>query len=159
MTNQTADIKDDISLSLNHFLYGLDGGEFAPDSVDEECYHLKKQWRRVQELVKHFLGQLIKEWLPGLNKRHKWFKKEKDFRIGDITLVLSTESKQGKWVLGRISDVFPGNDNHVRGAKVKIGGQEYIRPIFKLCPLECKDLERIDKPEFIKDGENDYKKI
>ena len=126
MTNQTADIKDDISLSLNHFLYGLDGAEFAPDSVDEECYHLKKQWRRVQELVKHFLGQLIKEWLPGLNKRHKWFKKEKDFKVGDVVLILSAENKQGKWILGRISDVFPGKYSHVRVAQVQIGNQEHI---------------------------------
>ena len=74
-------------------------------------------------------------------------------------MVLSTESKQGKWVFGRISDVFPGKDNHVQVAKVKTEGQEYIPPISKMCPIECKDLERVDKPEFIKKGENDYKKI
>ena len=38
---QTADIKDDIPLIPNHFLYGLAGREFAPDSVDTECYNLK----------------------------------------------------------------------------------------------------------------------
>ena len=52
-----------------------------------------------------------------------------------------------------MSDVFPGKDNHVRAAKVQIGDQEYIRPISKLCLFECKDLERVDKPEFIKEGE------
>ena len=53
----------------------------------------------------------MKEWLPGLNKRHKWFKKEKDFKVGDVVLVLSTKSKQGKWILGRISDVFPEKES------------------------------------------------
>ena len=77
---------------------------------------------------------------------------EKDFKVGDIVLVLSTESKLGKWILGRILDVFPGKDKHVRVAK------EYIRPKSKLYPLECKDLERVDKPEFVKEGENNYKK-
>ena len=62
-------------------------------------------------------------------------------------------------MLGRISDVFPGKDNHVQVAKGQIGDQEYIQPISKLCPLEYKDLERVDKQEFIKEGENDYKKI
>ena len=75
-------------------MYGLDGGEFAPDKVDEEFYHLKKRWRRVQELVKHFLGQWIKEWLPGLNKRHKWFKKEKDSELE--TLLWSYQQKANK---------------------------------------------------------------
>ena len=27
----------------------------------------------------------------------------------------------------------------------------------QIVPLECKDLERVDKPEFIKEEENDYK--
>ena len=73
-------------------------------------------------------------------------------------MVLSTESKRGKWILGRISDVFPGKDNHLRIAKVQIGDEEYIRPISKLYPLECKDLESVNNPEFMKEGENDYKK-
>ena len=47
--------------------------------------------------------------------------------------------------MGRISDVFPGKDNHEQVAKFQIGDQEYIRPISKLRPLECKDLERVDK--------------
>ena len=41
LTYQTADIKDDIPLIPNHFLYGFAGREFAPDSVDTECYNLK----------------------------------------------------------------------------------------------------------------------
>ena len=108
--------------------------------------------------MKHFWGWWMNEWLPGLNKRHKWFKKEKDFKVGDVALVLSTESKQAKWILGR-TDVLPGKDNHVRVVKVQIGDQEYIRPIPKLCPFACKDVERVDKSEFNKEGESDYKKI
>ena len=107
-------------------MYGFAGGECAPDSVDAECYNPKKRWRRVQELVKHFWGQWMKEWLPALNKIHKWFKKEKYFRVGDVVLVISTESKRGKWLLGRISYEFLGKDNHVRVAKAKIGDQKYI---------------------------------
>ena len=108
---------------------------------------------------KAFLGTVDERWLDGLNKRHKFFKKRKDFKVGDVVLVLSTESKGGKWILKRISDVFPGKDNHVGVVTVQIGNQEYIPPISKLSPLECKDFERVDKPEFIKEGENDYKKI
>ena len=44
-------------------------------------------------------------------------------------------------------------------AKVWIGDQEYIQPISKLSSLTCKDLDGVDKPELIKEGENDYKKI
>ena len=47
LTDQTADIKGDIPLTPNHFLFGLADGEFAPDSVDTECYNhgdVPKNW-------------------------------------------------------------------------------------------------------------------
>ena len=54
LTNQSANPEDDIPLTQNHFLIGQIGGQFAPESVDETNYSLKKRWRRVQELVRHF---------------------------------------------------------------------------------------------------------
>ena len=54
LTNQSANPEDDIPLTPNHFLIGQIGGQFAPESVDETNYSLKKRWRRVQELVRHF---------------------------------------------------------------------------------------------------------
>ena len=54
LTYQSANPEDDIPLTPNHFLIGQIGGQFAPESVDETNYSLKKRWRRVQELVRHF---------------------------------------------------------------------------------------------------------
>ena len=51
LTYQSANPEDDIPLTPNHFLIGQIGGQFAPESVDETNYSLKKRWRRVQELV------------------------------------------------------------------------------------------------------------
>ena len=70
VTYQTAEIKNDTTLTPNYFLYGFIGGVFAPDSVDT-IYNPKKRLRHVQELVKYFWGRWMKEWLPELNKRHK----------------------------------------------------------------------------------------
>ena len=137
LTYQSSNIKDEIPLTPNHFLFGRTGGQFAPESVDENDFSPKKRWRRAQELVKHIWNRWMKEWLPQLNKRHKWLKIQKDFKIGDVVLVLSTDIGRGKWQIARILDVFPGKDGHIRVVKVKIGDSEYIRPISKLCPLEC----------------------
>ena len=41
-------------LTPNHFLHGQLGGKFAPETVDEVAFNLRKRWRRVQELVRHF---------------------------------------------------------------------------------------------------------
>ena len=39
---------------LTHLIHGQIGGKFAPEVPDEVAYNLKKHWRRVQELIRHF---------------------------------------------------------------------------------------------------------
>ena len=102
---QSSNIKDDIPITPNHFLFGRAGGQFAPESVDENDFNPRKRWRRVQELVKHIWTRWMQEWLPQLNRRHKWFKNQKDFKIGDSALVLSTDLGRGKWQIARIIEI------------------------------------------------------
>lgn len=47
-------------------------------------------------------------------------------------MVLSAESKQGKSILGKMSNVFSGKNNHGSVAKVWIGDQECIQPVYGL---------------------------
>ena len=54
LTYQSSHPEDPTPLTPNHFLVGQMGGNFAPDCVDTEPYNLKRRWRRVQELIKHF---------------------------------------------------------------------------------------------------------
>ena len=61
LTYQTADPSDNVPLTPNHFLFGQVGGCFAPDVVDVQPFTVKKRWRRVQELVKHFWERWMKE--------------------------------------------------------------------------------------------------
>ena len=136
LTYQSANPEDDIPSTPNHFLVGQIGGRFAPDSVDDTSFSLKKRWRRVQELVRHFWHRWIREWIPRLNSRRKWFKNEKDLQTGDIVLVMSPDSPRGHWPLGRIIEVYHGKDGHVRVVKVQVGKKRLTRPISKLCPLE-----------------------
>ena len=64
LTYQGANPDDDIPITSNHFLHRAIGGEFAPDTVDKEDFHLKKVYRRIQEIVCHFWKRWMKEWLP-----------------------------------------------------------------------------------------------
>ena len=54
LTFQSANPADDVPLTPNHFLHGQIGGKFDPESVDERDFNLRKRWRRVQELIRHF---------------------------------------------------------------------------------------------------------
>ena len=143
LTYQSSHPGDDVPLTPNHFLFGQLGGHFAPDSVDETKFNLKKRWRRVQELIRHFWQRWLKEWIPSLNSRKKWNNEKDDFKAGDVVLVLSTDTPRGQWPLGRITKTFTGSDGRVRVVNVQVGRNELTRSVHKLVPLEFDG--RIDK--------------
>lgn len=136
LTYQTADPKDDTPLTPNHFLHGQVGGCFAPESIDELSFNIRKRWRRVQEIVKHFWGRWMKEWLPMLHSRKKWKVNTENVKEGSVVLVIRDGLPRGHWPLGRICEVYPGKDQRVRVVKVQVGKNCLVRPITKVCPLE-----------------------
>ena len=137
ITYQSSNPDDPEPLTPNHFLFNQVGGQFAPESVDTEPFNPRKRWRRVQEVVRHFWKRWMQEWIPSLSPRKKWFKEKQDLKVGDIVLLLSSDLPRGKWPMGRVVQVFPGPDGHVRTADVNVRGGILRRPIVKLCPLEC----------------------
>ena len=136
LTYQSAYPADDVPLTPNHFLHGQIGGQFAPESCDETAFNPRKRWRRIQELVRHFWSRWLQEWVPTLNTRRKWYREQRDVRVGDVMLVVSTDTPRGKWPLGRVLEVYPRKDGHVRVAKIQVGKGTLMRPVTKLCPLE-----------------------
>ena len=134
---QSANPHDDIPLTPNHFLHGQIGGHFAPSSVDHTQYNLRKRWRRIQELVRHFWHRWLREWIPTLSARKKWHREHSDVQVGEIVIVISPDTTRGNWPLGRILEVYPGTDGRVRVAKVQVGEGTLVRSVNKLCPLEC----------------------
>ena len=119
LTYQSANPADDVPLTPNHFLHGQVGGQFAPTSCDATDFNPRKRWRRIQELMRHFWSRWMREWLPGLNARRKWIKSHRDVQIGDVMLVISPDTSRGNWPLGRVLEVFPGQDGHVRVVKLR----------------------------------------
>ena len=73
---------------------------------------------------------------PALNVRRKWLTFERDNQVDDVVLAMSPNTPRGHWPLGRIVDIYPGKDGHVRVAKVQVVREELLRPITKLCQLE-----------------------
>ena len=140
LTYQSANPNDDVPLTPNHFLHGQIGGQFAPESVDDDKnLDIKKRWRRIQELIKHFWRRWMREWLPNLNSRKKWLNPQRNLQVGEIVLVISPEAPRGQWPLGRVIEVYPGEDGCVRVAKIQVGCKTLTRTVSKLCPLEVCD--------------------
>lgn len=47
LTYQSSDPEDNTPLTPNHFLHGQVGGQFAPQSVDETDFNVRRRWRRI----------------------------------------------------------------------------------------------------------------
>ena len=137
LTYQSTDPDDDVPLTPNHFLHGQIGGQFAPTTVDDTQLNLQKRWRRVQELVRQFWHRWLHEWLPSLGAQKKWHRERRDIRVGEVELVVSPDTPRGNWPLGRVVEVYPGIDGRVRIAKLQVRQGTLVRPVTKLCPLEC----------------------
>jgi len=57
--------------------------------------------------------------------------------VGDVVLVMNSDTPRGTWPLGIIVCVHPGQDSRVRVVKVQVGQTVYTRPVTALCLLEC----------------------
>ena len=136
LTYQTADPRDVVPLTPNHFLHGQLGGQFAPETVDTTDFSPRKRWRKVQEIISQVWRRWLREYLPLLSPRSKWTEVVKDLKKDDVVLVLDPKLPRGRWPLGRITDTYPGRDGHTRVAKIQCGTKTVVRPIHKLVPLQ-----------------------
>ena len=86
ITYQSANAKDVLSLTPNHFLIGQMGGELAPEIDRTTLANPTKRWRRIQEILKHFWKRWMREWIPALGQRRKWQKETPDLKTDDSLL-------------------------------------------------------------------------
>lgn len=136
LTYQSAHPEDSCVITPNHFLHGQVGGQFAPESVDSTNFNINKRWRFVQELVKHFWKRWLREFLPTLAVRKKWQHSHRNFQVGDVVLIVDPEVSRGHWNLGKVTDVHPGVDGHVRVVTVQTRDKLVKRPTTRLCLIE-----------------------
>ena len=78
----------------------------------------------------------MKEYIPTLQARVKWFDKTRDVSEGDIVLI-AEDTPRGQWPLARVIKINRGRDGHVRSCVVRSSKSQFLRPITKLCLLEC----------------------
>ena len=110
LTYQSIDPEDEPVLTPNHFLHGQCGGQLAPETVDDLEIQPRRQWLRIQQLIKGFWKRWIRELLPMLNTRRKWTAKSKDLAVGHMVICFDQNLQREKWPLGRIEEVYQGPD-------------------------------------------------
>ena len=85
-----------------------------------------------------FWKRWTKEYLPSLQKRMKWSESRRNVDAGDLVLVVEDSTPRCSWPLGRVLEIYPNKDDGlVRVAQVKTKWGTFLRPVTKLCVLEC----------------------
>ena len=111
------------------------GGKFVPDSVETTPLPPRLRWRKVQDNISRVWGRWLNECIPALNSRPKWTSEFRELKVGDVVLLIQPDTPRGRWLLGRIAEVYPRRDGHTRVAKVACGVKTVVRRINKLIPL------------------------
>ena len=128
------DANDLQPLTPNHLILGRATAD-APQGPFREARTHRKRFEYIQSLVQQFWSRFQKEYLQTLMRRAKWRQRERQFKIGDIVLIVDENVSRGKWNLARVIEVFPGKDGVIRNVKLKTKSGEYKRSVQKCCPI------------------------
>ena len=93
---------------------------FAPGDFNEDHISTRKKIESVQSYSNELWRRFVKEYITSLNKRTKWFRDQRNFEVGNLVLMHQNNIPQSHWPLGRITKVFPSNNNIVRSVEVKL---------------------------------------
>lgn len=81
------------------------------------------------EPADHFWRQFIRNYLPSLQTRQKWMSEKDNLRVGEAVMIVGQQLPRALWPVGRITQVYPGKDNRVRSAEIKVKDKTYLRPV------------------------------
>jgi len=136
ITSVSDDPKDSSPLTPNHLLT-LRGSSSLPSGHFEFRDIYRRRWKQAQYLADLFWKRWLREYLPALQCRHRWQTVTRNFAPGDIVIVKDETTPRSIWPLGRIIEVYPGDDGLVRSVRVRTAASTLSRPITKICLLEA----------------------
>ena len=127
---------EDVPITCNDLLRpgGLDKHPMPLDDGNP-----KMRYHYIQKVISEWWKLWLRNFVPSLQVRNKWWKKRENVSDGDIVLLIDPNISRGKWQLGKVIEVFPGTDNRIRSVRVKTITGVYDRPITKLTLLMSKE--------------------
>ncbi|XP_058456470.1 uncharacterized protein LOC131433879 [Malaya genurostris] len=124
------------ALTPNHFLlYGAQGVVQPKTAFVTDGVTLRDSWKLTQYLVDQCWRRWVREYLPTLTRRTKWFQPIRPLRPGDVVYVVD-ENKRNGWRRGRVVEVLAGRDGQVRRAVLQTSEGIIKRPTVKLALID-----------------------
>lgn len=136
----------------NQWIYVETGSNPADDAsrgLFAEEFIQNKRWMNgpafLWEKEDHW-RRWIREYLPQLQERQKWFYPSRYFAVNDVVLVVDDRVTRSSWPLGRVTSVHKNSkDGRVRSVTVKTRTSVYDRPVDKIVLLESVEMSEDTK--------------
>ncbi|XP_055589771.1 uncharacterized protein LOC129741962 [Uranotaenia lowii] len=136
LTYVPLDAAESEALTPNHFLlYGIIGINQPQKPLMVTDRVLRDSWNLTQTLVDKFWVRWVKEYLPMLTRRTKWFSPTKPLKAGDLVIVVNEQKRNG-WIRARVVSVITAPDGQVRRAVVRTANGESIKSVANLALLD-----------------------
>ena len=129
------DPDDGVYLCPNDMLLGRAFPQ-VPQGPFRETRNPRKRVEFVQTIVDSFWRRWTRDVFPLKVPRKKWNTGRRNVQVDDFVMVAEPNTVRGKWIIGRIVEVYPGQDGRVRKVKVKTPSGEYSRPITKIAVIQ-----------------------
>ncbi|XP_055633065.1 uncharacterized protein LOC129773480 [Toxorhynchites rutilus septentrionalis] len=131
----SSDPADVIALTPALFLVGEPINSLPqPDLCDFPDNRLNS-FQAMQKRFQHFWKAWSRDYIGQLQNRQKWPVVHPDVDVGTLVLLKKESTPPMKWNLGRVEQIFPGKDGHVRVVQVRTAQGTYRRAITEVCPL------------------------
>ncbi|KRX81644.1 hypothetical protein T06_8205, partial [Trichinella sp. T6] len=129
------------ALTPSHFLIGraLSDAPYGPNHHGQTADivgRLTKRWRYRKKLIAHFWKRWRSEYIVSFCTRSKWRGDGTEPKVGDIVSIAEGDMNKGRWMMGRVLELFHGRDGVVRSVRLKVAKGEITRPTKKLRLLE-----------------------
>ncbi|XP_062702726.1 uncharacterized protein LOC134285619 [Aedes albopictus] len=132
------DAESEAALTPNHFLLlSSQGVTHPPEVIPDRPESLRTNWRLITNLVNQFWNRWVREYLPTIAGRTKWYEDSKEPEIGDLAIIVDPSIRNG-WLRGRILSTIKGRDGRCRQVLVQTSGGVLRRPVTKVAILRVK---------------------
>ena len=108
---------DESYLYLNDVLLGRSASR-VPSGPFAQTDNPRHRYEFIQKVVNNFWRKWTRDYFPSLIIQQKWHTAKRNLKTGDIVLIQDSNQIRGQWKLGKVSEVFPGEDGRVRKVQV-----------------------------------------
>lgn len=134
-TIKVDDPGEPLPLTPGHFLIGEPLVNVPDHKYENSNINYLSRWQFIQRMLQSFWRRWSHEYLVTLTRRYKWSSQVAEPKIGDIVLVKEDDLPPSRWLMGRILQKHPGDDNITRVVTLRTKSSTIKRPTSKICIL------------------------